>query len=263
MNIFLEGLQVFVSLAFLLYASWSDLKTREVSNKVWVFFAVLGLPLSLMYLYLNFSTDMLYLYLITYGVMSALALLFCFVGLYGGADAWALICLSLTLPLYPYTLIQWTYVPYIFPLSVFSNAVILAALSAIYVLLRNFLWRLKVKKQIFEGLERESKSRKFLALFTGYKIPIGKLKKSALSLLPIEDVQVSESGKTERNLVLLPDIEDTENSVERILDAVKRGEKIDWVWVTPGLPMLVFITAGLITALILGDFVWIILSRLL
>jgi prepilin signal peptidase PulO-like enzyme (type II secretory pathway) len=35
------------------------------------------------------------------------------------------------------------------------------------------------------------------------------------------------------------------------------------VWATPGLPMLIFITLGLIVALTAGDIVWIIISRIL
>jgi preflagellin peptidase FlaK len=262
-NIFIEGLQIFVALAFLLYASWSDLKTREVSNMVWVFFAPMGLALSLTHLLLNFSYETLYLYGISAGVTSVLAVLLFYAGAYGGADAKALICLSLTIPSFPSNFIPWAFVPYnIFPLSVFSNAVILAALSVVYALLRNALWQQRTRLHLFEGLEKESKRRKLIALLSGYKIPLDKLEKSEF-LYPLEDAQVVETGIVERKLLVFPKDEERDEIVERILAAVREGEKIDWVWATPGLPMLVFVTAGLVTALVLGDFVWIVLSRLL
>lgn len=263
MNVFIEGLQVFVALAFLLYASWSDLKTREVSNMVWIFFAPIGLALSLTWLFLfNFSMEMLYLFGISAAITSALAVLLFYAGAYGGADAKALICLSVTLPFYPSDLIQFGFAPYIFPLSVFSNGVILAALSVVYVLARNLIWRQRTKLRFFEGLEKEPKWRKLVTLLSGYKISLDKLEKSQF-LYPLEDVQISETGNIERKLLVFPKDEEREGIAKRILDAVKKGVKIDWVWTTPGLPMLIFITLGLVSALVIGDFVWIILSRLL
>jgi len=262
-NVFIEGLQVFVALAFLSYASWSDLKTREVSNMVWVFFAPIGLALSLVWLLLfNFSMNALYLFGISVGITSVLAVLLFYAGAYGGADAKALICLSFTLPFYPSDFIQFGFAPYIFPLSVFSNGVILAALSVVYAVLRNVIWRQRTGLRFFEGFEKESTWRKILTLLSGYKVPLDKLEKSQF-LYPLEDEQVLETGETERKLLVFPKDEEREGIVGRILDAVKKGVKIDWVWATPGLPMLVFITLGLVSALIIGDFVWIILSRLL
>ena len=262
MVVFVEGLQVFVSLLFLFYASWSDLKTREVSNWVWVFFAPIGAALSLILLYLfDFSYDMLYVFGISIGVVSALAVALFYAGAFGGADAKALICISLTLPFYPSDFIRLTSTTLVFPLSVFSNAIILAALSVLYALFRNAFWRQKTHKRLFENLERESKGRKILALLSGYKIPMDKLEKSSF-LYPLEDVEVSEEGETIRKLIVFPKDEEREEIVNRILAAAKE-EKTEYVWATPGLPMLVFITAGLITALVFGDFVWIVLSRLL
>jgi len=262
MVVFVEGLQVFVSLLFLLYASWSDLKTREVSNWVWVFFAPIGTALTLVLLFLyDFSYDMLYWFGVSAGVTSALAVALFYVGAFGGADAKALICLSLTLPFYPSNFISLASVTLIFPLSVFSNAIIIAALSVLYVLSRNAFWRQKTSRRLFESFENESKGRKILALLSGYKIPIGKLEKSSF-LYPLEDIQVSEEGESKRKLLVFPKDEEREEIVNRVLAAAKR-EKIEYVWATPGLPMLVFITAGLITALIFGDFVWIVLTRLL
>jgi preflagellin peptidase FlaK len=198
---------------------------------------------------------------ISVGVTSALALVLFYAGAFGGADAKALICLSLTLPFYPSNFMHLTSTTLIFPLSVFSNGVILAALSVLYALLRNAFWRQRTGRRLFEGLESESKGRKILALLSGYKIPTGKLEKSSF-LYPLEDANVSEEGEIKRKLLVFPKDEEREEIVNRILDAAKE-EKIEYVWATPGLPMLVFITAGLITALIFGDFVWIGLTHLL
>ena len=101
-----------------------------------------------------------------------------------------------------------------------------------------------------------------LTLLSGYKISVEKLEESEF-LYPLEDIQVSETGEKKRRLLVFPKDEEREGIVQRIVATAKEGERIDWVWATPGLPMLVFITVGLIIALVLGDFVWIILSYLL
>jgi preflagellin peptidase FlaK len=263
-NTFLEGLQVFVSLVFLFYASWSDLKTREVSNVVWVLFAPVGVALTLtqMLFFRSNPNEQLFWFGISVGVTSVLAVALFYAGAYGGADAKALICLSLTLPVYPMNFINLASDSPIFPLSVFSNAVIIAALSVVYVLLRNVVWRQRTGKPFFEGLEEESNGRKFLTLLSGYKIRLDKLEKDEF-LYPLEDIQALEIGERKRKLVVFPKDEEREGIVQRILATAKQEKNIDWVWATPGLPMLVFITAGLIVALVFGDFVWITLAHLI
>ena len=51
--------------------------------------------------------------------------------------------------------------------------------------------------------------------------------------------------------------------VDRISKAVQNGKIQNNIWATPGLPMLIFITAGLVIALVFGDLIWIILASLL
>ena len=90
---------------------------------------------------------------------------------------------------------------------------------------------------------------------------INKLKEK-WHLYPLEDVENVENG-LKRKLVVLPRDEGREAIVERLAKAVETGKVQDIVWATPGLPMLIFITAGLIIALIFGDIVWICISFLL
>ena len=59
-----------------------------------------------------------------------------------------------------------------------------------------------------------------------------------------------------RRLVVIPKDEGRDAIVERLAKAVEAGKIQNTVWATPGLPMLIFITAGLIIALFFGDIVW-------
>jgi len=82
-------------------------------------------------------------------------------------------------------------------------------------------------------------------------------------MYPLEDVEVNDKGEVKRKLLVFPKDEEREEIVARILENVKE-EKLDGgVWATPGLPLLIFITAGLIIALAYGDIVWILLSSFL
>jgi len=150
----------------------------------------------------------------------------------------------------------------IFPIIVFSNAVLLAALTVVYAVLRNSVWRLRTGRRLFEGLENESIWRKVLAFLTGYKVKAAELEKRRM--YPLEDVDTKESGEIDRRrLLVMPKEEKLEGIVNRILSATREGRLQSEVWATPGLPLLVFITMGLIVALVFGDLVWIFLRLVL
>jgi len=259
-----------LTLVFLLYASFCDYKTREVNNTVWIVFAPLAFTLTFLEIYIyEFSelTLQLSLYGMCFGLTAAFAIILFYSGGFGGADAKALMCLALALPFHSENLTK----PFfgevspisqiLFPMTIFSNSVLLAAATAIYMLLRNIFWRQKTGGKLFERGLGESFGKKLLVLVTGYKIPIDKLKEK-WHLYPLEDVENAENG-LKRKLVVLPKDEGRDAIVERLSKAVENGKIPNTVWATPGLPMLIFITVGLITALFFGDIVWICIDFLL
>ncbi len=249
--------RVTLTLLFLFYASWSDWKQREVSNKVWIVFAPLAFLLTIAQFVL-FAQDLLVIYLVSFALTSVMAVALFYVGAFGGADAKALMCIALALPS-PVRLVSSAslFLP-VFPFTVFSNAVLLAALSAVYAFFRNLVWALRTKARLFAGFENESVLRKITVLITGYKVEPANLEKTPHSY-PLEDITVKEDGSTERRLLAFPKDETRETIVARIVSANKEGKIQGGVWATPGLPLLIFITAGLIIALLVGDLVWIIL----
>jgi len=270
MQIIFDTLRTATALLFLFYASWSDYKTREVSNTVWIVFAPLAFVLTFLEIYIYEISELtlrLSSYGMCFGLTAAFAIILFYSGGFGGADAKALMCLAFALPFYPENLIK----PFFgkaspisqifFPMTIFSNSVLLAAATAIYMLLQNVFWRQKTGGKLFERGLGESFGKKLLVLVTGYKIPIDKLKEK-WHLYPLEDVENVENG-LKRKLVLLPKDEGRDAIVERLSKAVENGKIQNIVWATPGLPMLIFITVGLITALFFGDIVWVCISFLL
>ncbi len=264
-----EAAKATLTLIFLVYASWSDYKTREVSNRVWIVFAPLALILSLVELFLYEPSKLLF-FSMSFGLTAVFAIILFYAGGFGGADSKALMCLALALPFFPEKFV----IPLlaegasplsqlIFPLTVFSNGVLLAAATAIYMLLHNIIWHKKTGNKMFEGnLGAQSFGKKIVVLITGYKVSVAKLKEK-WHVYPMEDVEENAENELKRKLVVIPRDEGREATVERLAEAVEAGRINDAVWATPGLPMLIFITAGLIIALLFGDIVWIIVSSVL
>ena len=250
------------SIGVLLYSSWSDYKTREVSNAVWAIYGPIALAFSLAELLL-FEPTQLPLYALSFGVTVALAFLLFYTGAFGGADSKAFMCIALALPFAPialFTPILFDGVSpisqLIYPFTIFSNSVLFAAASGIYMVLRNVVWHKKHRAKMFSGsLASESAAKKFLVLITGYKVTVGKLKEK-WHVFPMEDIQEDAENSPKRKLMVIPHEEGRDKVVERLSNAVDAGKIDAYVWATPGLPMLIFVTLGLIVALFFGDILW-------
>jgi archaeal preflagellin peptidase FlaK len=262
--------RVSVTAAFLIYASWSDYKTREVSNRVWAIYAPIAVVLSLAELLL-YDQSKLTLFGISVGLTVGLAFLLFYSGAFGGADSKALMCIAVALPFAPENLFtpilgSGSLSPisqFIFPLTIFSNAVLFAAASGIYMILRNLVWHKKTGKKMFAGaLAHESLWKKVVILITGYKVTVAKLKEK-WHVFPMEDVEDDGENALKRKLVVVPRDEGRDKIVERLSNAAQAGKIDAYVWATPGLPMLIFITLGLIVALLFGDMVWLLVRFIL
>jgi preflagellin peptidase FlaK len=257
----LDLARAILALAFLFYASWSDSKTREVSNTVWLVFAPFAFILTFAEILLYQSSQFLF-----FGICIGLTTLFAFAvfyaGGFGGADAKALMCLALAVPFYPVNLLSPLGGPLspisqvLFPLSVFSNSVLIAALMTLAMLTYNVLWRTRTGIKLFDNYENGSMGRKILVLVTGYKVSIEKLKEK-WHIYPLEDVTENIEDGLKRKLVLIPKDEGRDEIVKRLDNALQKGQIRDSIWASPGLPFLIFITAGFVIALFVGDIVWI------
>jgi preflagellin peptidase FlaK len=262
--------KVALTLTFLVYASWNDYKTREVSNRVWMFFAPIAFALSLAELLL-YDIGRLPWFGLVLGVITAFALLLFYAGGFGGADSKALICIAIALPFFPDRLLTPLFVEglsplaqNIFPFTIFRNSILVAAGSVLVMLLVNTKQRLTIGKRVFEGtLAAESIWKKILVLMTGYKVPLARLQEK-WHVYPLEDIIEEENGETllKRKLLVMPKDEGREEIVKRLSGGVASGKIDSHVFATPGLPMLIFITVGLIISLFFGDIVWLLIRLL-
>lgn len=160
-----------------------------------------------------------------------------FFGLMGGGDGKALIALSSlffgiekTLP--------------IFSISVFDNSLILVVFLPLVIFFYN-----AIKKSKFENIE-DQKLAKIRAYFTGYPINIKNLNEKVFPLVFYED----------EKLKLRSALGTIEYDIERYKKEVSPHTKR--IWVTPGLPFLIPITLGFITAYFYGDLLFKLLFHL-
>ncbi|MCS7116690.1 MAG: prepilin peptidase [Nitrososphaerota archaeon] len=221
--------RIVACIIMLTYASYMDLKTREITDKLWFISSAIGIA-TLLYEYL-FEGIPLYrgfLMILSIGITSAVSILLYYAGFYGGADAKALISLSLLLPLY-----QPLYSLYPFaPLITFNNSIFTTLILPIYFLIKNLIRMVRGEK-IFQGFESEPVWKKFLVCLLGYRLDIDERKKFYFAL------EESVNGKRRFKISLLRADE----------DYLQGGG----VWATPGVPFILYITVGFVIMILVGD----------
>lgn len=246
-----EYVSIFVSLSALTIASISDLRTREVSDKVWFAYAPIGLALTVYRLWTTPQSLPFTLISISLSLVIAFALVF--FGLAGGADAKALICLGLTLPIPPTVatpILGFAY-PF-FPLSVLVTTYIASLSVAIWMVGKNLSLLAKLKAGMFTGLEREPTWKKAFALVTGFPTEVSRLR-STFYLYPMEKVAEDDNGARRTFQVYSKADVDRDQVLSEFFESLKKVGSPSMVWVTPGLPLLVFMLIGLLIGLTVGD----------
>jgi len=174
-------------------------------------------------------------------------------GLFGGADSKAMICLTLTLPLIPrfYAPLIGYLHPF-FPIVVLVMSFVSSISVALWIGLRNLTMFFAEPTRMFEGLQNEQRWRKLFAFITGYSTSVSNLQ-SKFYLYPMEKVVEDEVG-AHRSFQLFVGAEtDRDELVSKLTSSLDKVGSPNTVWVTPGIPMLLFMLVGLILTLILGD----------
>lgn len=217
-----EGLRIVLALAMLGIACASDVKKREISDIIWIVFGAIAAIL------IPFSTNITdELYKIGIAMIVApIAIIIWRFGLFGGADAFALIVLAGLAP--NMSLAQGTITPF----TTLTNAVLFSIIPMLVNVIRNGIL-LASKHDIFEGFN-ETKKKKLLAMFVGYRAANPKFGFS------IEQKQ----GKYKKLNLSLQHAEYAEFCTKQD------------TWITPGIPYMIFIAAGFVIQLFYGDIIF-------
>ena len=218
----LTHLRIILALGMLGYASFTDVTKREISDYVWLVFGILAVVLIFFEPQFPETLSNLGISLI----IVPIAIIIWRIGLFGGADAFALIVLAALAP--QITLSQNTITPF----TTFTNAVLISITPLFVNLIRNII-QLARKNDIFEGFD-ETRKKRIIAMFLGYQ---AKNPKYGFSI----EKKVGKHRKL--NLVM------------------HHAEYAEYcntpnTWITPGIPYMLFITAGFVIQLFYGDIIF-------
>ncbi len=254
MSIFVPDLmisRVVLSVAMLGYASYKDVKTREVSDALWLLFGSIGLLID-GYAIITGMTGWSTI-LVSIGFSTAFSLLAGYLGFFGGADLLAFIVIGVLNPIPPQVGFDPVlFHPLLFPLSVISNSVLIAASSVVVVLVVNIM----TTRNRFEGYTPISPFTKILLLLTGRKKKIGNVRGPPFEY-PLEKINIDGSV----SLFVRSNFLDDKAAQDTFNELKSRGRSN--VWVSYGLPFLLFLVLGYLSALIFGDFAMWIVSHFL
>ncbi|MFZ8937991.1 MAG: A24 family peptidase C-terminal domain-containing protein [Nitrosopumilaceae archaeon] len=214
-------IRILFALAMLGIATVIDIRSREISDFIWIVFG--GISVVLLFFEPNIIEA-------AFGVgfsliVAPLVLILWRFGLFGGADALGLIVLSALAPMA--TLTESA----VSPFSIVVNSALLSVSPMVFNFIRNSILVLR-KENIFHDFD-ETTSKKIFAMFLGYR---SKNPKYSFSL----ETQV---GKKKRLNIAL-----------HHSDTAEYCTTPD-TWVTPGLPFMIFILGGFIIQLFFGDIV--------
>lgn len=224
-----------LAVAVLAYASFSDVKTREVSDLVWVFGCAAALLLDAWLVLCGELQPLQLAFSVT--ASAALAAAFYFPGLVGGADALALVFVGLAVPAYPEGFRADPFPP-VYAVVCNSAMISLACPAAVFAFnLADILRR----KNPFESVEVGGLGELLVLMFTARRVSVDKLK--SLHYFPSEK-PVVEGGRIVRKPVLFVRAEEDVSAIVAEVEA-KRNAYADGVLASPTLPMVVFLAFGL------------------
>ncbi|VVB85646.1 Preflagellin peptidase [uncultured archaeon] len=240
----IDILKIILCTPFLVYSCYSDIKTRRVTNNVWLVMLTGGV-FFVLYDIMTIGISYLPRLLISAGLIFAFVYLLFQIGTFGGADAKSLIVLSIILPAYP----EFQALGHTFPLNkplidlfafgIFGNAVLLTIVVPIALAVYN------ISKK---GLHIDNP----LYIFIGYKSKISNLANRHIKM--IQDFEEID-GKV-RFFFKRGGVEINEKKISELKNLRKMGLITDEVWVTPGLPFMIPITLGFFVAGFYGDLIF-------
>lgn len=250
----IDLLKVLYCAPFLFYSCYTDIHTRKVPDRVWKVMLAGG-ALFVAYDLWRGGIIALVILLISAVFLYVFSEIVFRLGGFGGADGKSLIVLAIIIPTYPQIAVIGRDFPLmgvplfnLFAFSVFGNAVLLTIVVPMYFLIYNLL-TLSLKEIMAQPGY----------VIVGFKADIAQLLGRHIKL--IEEYHLEDGRIQTRFRRRGADIDD---GVVKELESFAAKGLIDrCVWVTPGLPFMIPITLGFLTAVILGDMIFLITKLLL
>lgn len=241
----------------LLYASLLDIRDRRVPFPTWYPMLAVSLPMVAWFyvsVFISGGLPPVLSYIVLCGIFSVIFYLFAYFGLFGGADAWALIFLAFSIPAFPIEPLGGFPPTGFLPFSVLVNAVLLNLFTPIGIYIMNV-----VKKN----------RAPFPYPFLGFPVDGDSIEYSYGYVM--EDIN-EEDGIISRRFYTIPEAiggiiggggrvytKDLRRFPERYGEELELYRKAGKIWISYGVPFIVPITAGLLSALVIGDLLYILM----
>ena len=238
-------------IATLCYASLLDIQERRVPFRTWYPMLLISIPFSALFYSLLIARGeyAIAFYLGAMAIIFSLFFyLFAYFNLFGGADAWALIFISVCIPTFPFTPLLDLPPHAFFPFSVLINAVLINLLTPVAIYLYNF---------------KKGNTAPFPYLFIAYPVIGSKILESHGFVM--EEFQ-EDDGVLKRRFIGIGEAirrmatgkgriytVDLRRNPDKFRNECALFEKAGRVWITYGIPFIVPICAGMIIALFFGD----------
>ena len=222
-----------IGVLILFYASYTDIKIRQASNKLWLIIGSIAIILLIVqYFTVGFENQY---YLLFIPIMIGLVfLLFQMRIIFGGADAKALMAIAILAPIEPsfadFPIIKGAFMP--FSWTIFQNSLIIFLFIPLCLFILNIFKR----------------NVNFPHAFLGYKMNIKIARKKFV--WPLEKIV---DGKLKFSY--RPKEFDANNEYEKF-----EKEGIKEIWVTPKVPFMIPLLIGFIISFIFGDILFSIMN---
>lgn len=218
----LNVIRIIFAFSMLFLATILDIRKREINDILWIGFGGVAVLL----FFLDGDIWKTFVLLAISLIISPVALLLWRLGVFGGADALCLIVLSALAPMATLGTLQIT------PFTTLTNAAMISITPIFVNVIRNIIAILR-GEDIFKGLD-VSRLDKVIAICIGYR---------------------------SRNPKYSFSIERIVGSSKKLDFSFKHAEKTEFsttsdTWVTPGIPYLVYITAGFTIQVFYGDIIF-------
>lgn len=235
--VILDYIRTVLSLGMLGYASYVDLKTREIHDYVWIFPAAAGLIVAAYELFTG--TLSLNQMGFSVGFMVVLSGFLWYFQLFGEADLIAFVALSIIHPRTPdYSFIGYT--PLLFSFTLIANSALSGVLSAFYTFADNISKEMR-GVELFKAHPDVSTLSKIGLMFTGQYKQMKEIRG------PPFEYPLEVRGK----LVLKPDLWDDDKAKKEFRILREKGR--ERIWVSATLPYIVVLFVGYLISVTYGD----------
>ena len=245
----------------LLYASVLDLRERRVPFKTWYPMLLITLPMAVLTYNELFSESVRFASGLI--ILSAMLCIFYYFGsaylhLFGGADAWAMIFITACIPLFPVEpYAGYPIIPF-FPLSVILNAVILNLVTPLGIFAVNCFRRNHGPlRYMFVGFPVNGSTIQDEFGFVMEEFTEGEDGVVIRRYLSFSEA-IRRMIRGERRLYT----RDFKRNPEEYKEELRLYRKAGTVWISYGVPFILPICAGFLSAIFIGDIMTILIQVL-